>query len=45
LNDPKGFLFSNHVISNIFLELSEMDSGRETYPLRATLLSCDGITM
>ena len=24
LNDPKGFLFSNHVISNIFLKLSEL---------------------
>ncbi|KAL3811416.1 hypothetical protein ACHAXA_005317 [Cyclostephanos tholiformis] len=28
LNDPKGFLFSNHLISNIFMELSELDSGR-----------------
>jgi len=26
LNDPKGFLFSNNIISNIFVELSEMDS-------------------
>ncbi len=24
LNDPKGFLFSNNIISNIFVELSEM---------------------
>ena len=40
LNDPKGFLFSNHIISNIFLELSEMDSGRVRDPLRATL-SCE----
>ena len=45
LNDPKGFLFSNHIISNIFMELSEMNSGRERRdPLRATL-SCDAITM
>jgi oxygen-independent coproporphyrinogen-3 oxidase len=45
LNDPKGFLFSNHVISNIFMELSEMNSGRERRdPLRATL-SCDAIAM
>jgi oxygen-independent coproporphyrinogen-3 oxidase len=29
LNDPKGFLFSNHVISNIFMELSELDPGQE----------------
>ena len=27
LNYPKGFLFSNHIISSIFLELSEVDSG------------------
>ena len=26
LNDPKGFLFSNNIISNVFVELSEMDS-------------------
>ena len=25
LKDPKGFLFSNNIISNVFLELSEMD--------------------
>jgi hypothetical protein len=45
LNDPKGFLFSNHIISNIFMELSEMNSDRERRdPPRATL-SCDAITM
>ena len=27
LNDPKGFLFSNHIISSIFMELSEVDLG------------------
>jgi len=27
LNDPKGFLFSNNIISNVFVELSDMDSG------------------
>ncbi|KAL7531487.1 hypothetical protein ACHAXR_004071 [Thalassiosira sp. AJA248-18] len=26
LNDPKGFLFSNNIISNVFVELSEMNS-------------------
>lgn len=26
LTDPRGFLFSNNIISNIFVELSEMDS-------------------
>ena len=25
LNDPKGFLFSNSIISNVFVWLSEMD--------------------
>ena len=26
LNDPKGFLFSNNIISNIFVEFAELDS-------------------
>ncbi len=32
LNDPKGFLFSNHVISNIFMELSELHPDQEKPP-------------
>ena len=31
LKDPKGFLFSNNIISNIFVKLSEVDPWQNKY--------------